>query len=59
MREMKNSYKFLVRKPKENIPLGKARRKWDINIMLDLGKQSGEMWSGFVWLRIGTSDGVL
>jgi hypothetical protein len=24
-----------------------------------LGKQGGEVWTGFIWLRIGTSGGLL
>jgi len=24
-----------------------------------LGKESGIVWTGFIWLRIGTSDGLL
>jgi hypothetical protein len=33
----------------------------DGNIILEwiLGKHSGKLWTGFIWLRIGTSGGLL
>jgi hypothetical protein len=33
----------------------------DGRMILDwiLGKQGGKVWTGFIWLRIGTSGGVL
>jgi hypothetical protein len=39
-------------------PLGRPRRRWVDNIRMDLGEVDGVMWTGLVWLRIGT-DGEL
>jgi hypothetical protein len=30
-----------------------------IILELILGEQGGEMWTGYIWLRIGTSGGLL
>jgi hypothetical protein len=40
-------------------PLGKYRRRWEDNIRMDLRKIWGRVWIGFIWLRIGTSGGLL
>jgi hypothetical protein len=34
---MRNAYKILVRKPEEKTSLGRPRRKWDVDIKIDLG----------------------
>jgi hypothetical protein len=36
MGEMRNSYKILVGKPEEKIPLGRPRHGWEDNIKMDL-----------------------
>jgi hypothetical protein len=36
MRERRNSYRILVRKPEGKRPLGRPRRKWVDNIKMDL-----------------------
>jgi hypothetical protein len=41
---MRNTYKILVGISDVNILLGRT-----------LGKQGGKVWTGFFWLRIGTS----
>jgi hypothetical protein len=48
--EKRNAYRLLVGKPEGKRPLGRSRRRWVDNIRMDLGV----MWTGFVWLRIGT-----
>jgi hypothetical protein len=48
----------LVGKPKRKKPLGKPRDTWE-NIKLDLKKQDGRVWAGFIWLRTGTSSKLL
>jgi len=53
MEEMRNSYKSLVRKPE-----GK-RHRWEDNVRIQLREMGGKMWTGFMWLRIGTSDRLL
>jgi hypothetical protein len=40
-------------------PLRKPGREFDDNIKTDLKKYGVTMWIGFIWLRIGTSGGLL
>jgi hypothetical protein len=47
--EKRNAYRLLVGKPEGKRPLGRPRRRWVNNIRMD-----GVMWTGLVWLRIGT-----
>jgi len=39
-------------------PLGKCRQRWD-NVKMDLQAIRWEVWTGFIWLKIGTSDRLL
>jgi hypothetical protein len=39
--------------------LGRPRRRWEDNIKMILERQDGVVWTGFIWLKIGTSDGLL
>jgi hypothetical protein len=54
--EMRNAYRILVGKLEGKRPLGRSRRRWVDNIKMDL-RQIG--WAGSIWLRIGTSGGLL
>jgi hypothetical protein len=46
--------------PEGKRPLGKPRHRWKDNIRMDLREIRWEvMWTGFMWLRIGTSGGLL
>jgi hypothetical protein len=36
LRERIDAYRVLVRKPEENRPLGKLRRRWKVNIKMNL-----------------------
>jgi hypothetical protein len=45
--EMRSAYNISVRKH------GRITIEWI------LGKWGGKMWNGFIWLRIGTSGGIL
>jgi hypothetical protein len=56
---MRNAYKILVGKPEGKAPLGKPKRRWEDNIRLDVKEMCGKVWTGCIWLRIGTSDGLL
>jgi hypothetical protein len=56
MEEMGNSYSISVAEGKR--PLGRHLRRWEDNIIMDIRKQSGKLWTGFIWLRIGTSGGL-
>jgi hypothetical protein len=55
---MRNVYKILAGKPEEKRPLGKPRRRCGDNIRMDLQKQVGRVWTGFISLRIATSGGI-
>jgi hypothetical protein len=57
--ERRHVYRVLVVKSKEKRPLGKLRRRWEEHIKIIFNKYHGKTWSGFIWLRIGTSCGVL
>jgi hypothetical protein len=40
-------------------PLGRRRRRW-VNIKMDLReREDGTIWIGLIWLRLGTSAGLL
>jgi hypothetical protein len=47
------AYRILVGKPEGKRPLGRPRRRWRDNIKMDLKE------IGWIWLRIGTSGGLL
>jgi hypothetical protein len=47
-----------VGKPEGKRPLGRPRRRWVDNIKMDLREIRWE-WIGLIWLRIGTSGGLL
>jgi hypothetical protein len=50
---------FLLAFPSEGKrPLGRQRRRWVDSIKIDL-REDGMVWIGFMWLRIGTSGGLL
>jgi hypothetical protein len=55
MGEKRNACRLLVRKPEGRRPLGRPRRRWLDNIRRDLGV----VWTGSVWLRIGTGGELL
>jgi hypothetical protein len=59
MGEKKSAYRLLVGKPERKRPLGRTRRRWVDNIRIDLGKVKWVMWTGLVWLRIGTGGELL
>jgi hypothetical protein len=48
-----------VGKPEGKRPLGRPRRRWVDNIKMDLGEVDEVMWTGLVWLRIGTGGELL
>jgi hypothetical protein len=47
MGEKMNAYRLLVGQPGEKRPLGRLRRRWVDNIMMDLGELG---WSGVDWI---------
>ena len=55
MRGRRGVYRILVGKPEGKKALGRPRLRWEHNI-----KKWGVMaWTGSIWLRIGTSGGLL
>jgi hypothetical protein len=55
MREMRNAYRILVGKPEGKRPLARPWRRWKVILKWIRGKQGGKVWTGIIWLRIGTS----
>jgi len=59
MGEMRNAYKILVGKPEGKTPLRRLRRKWEDNIRIDVRELWREVWTRFIWHKVGTSGGLL
>jgi hypothetical protein len=62
MGEKRNAYRLFVGKPEGNRPLGRPRCRCVDNIRMDLWileRWDGVMWTGLVWLRIGTGGELL
>jgi hypothetical protein len=57
--ERRNVYRVLDGKPEGKRPLGRPRRRWEDGIKMDLRELGWGVWSGFIWLRIGTVGGLL
>jgi hypothetical protein len=57
MGEKRNVYRLLVGKPEGKRPLGRPRHRWMDNIKMDLLERL--LWTGLVWLRIGTGGELL
>jgi hypothetical protein len=59
MGEKRNAYKILVGNPEGKRPLGRPKRRWVDNIKMDLREIGWDGGNGSIWLRIGTSGGLL
>jgi hypothetical protein len=59
MGEKRNAYSILVGKPEGKRPLGRLRHRWVYNIKMDLKEIGWVEWTGLIWLRMGTSRGLL
>jgi hypothetical protein len=58
MGEKRNACRILVGKPEGKRPLRRPRRRWVDNIKMEL-RYDDMVWIGLIWLRIGTSGGLL
>jgi hypothetical protein len=56
--EKNNMYKNLVEKLEKKRPLGRSGQRWKDNIKIDI-RWAEIIWTGFIWLRIETSGGIL
>jgi hypothetical protein len=52
-------YRVLAGRPEGNRPLGRPRRRWEDNTKMDLREIGIDGRTGFGWLRIGSSGGLL
>jgi hypothetical protein len=60
MKEKTNAYRILLGKPEGKRPLGKPRRRRVDNIKMDLRERDDRVvWTGAIWLWIGTIGGLL
>jgi hypothetical protein len=59
MRENRDLYRILMRKPEGQRPLGRPRHRWEDNIKIDFQELEWTTWTGLIWLRIGTGGGRL
>jgi hypothetical protein len=57
--EGKGVYRVLVGRPEGKRPLGRPRLRWEDNIKMDLREIGIDGRTGFGWLRIGSSGGLL
>jgi hypothetical protein len=58
--EKRNAYRILVGNLYGKTPLRTPRRRWEYNIKMHLReRESGIVWIGLIWLRIGISGGLL
>jgi hypothetical protein len=55
----RNAYTILVGNPEGKKPMGRPRSRWADNIEMDLRETEGTVWTAFIWLRLGTSGGLL
>jgi hypothetical protein len=58
MGENRNAYRILVGKPEEKRPLEDLDVGGRIILRWVLERQDGVVWTGLMWLRIGTNGGL-
>jgi hypothetical protein len=59
MVKTKYAYKILVIKPRRKSSLGRTKRRWKIKLQLVFKAEGVRVWTGCIWLMIGTSGGLL
>jgi hypothetical protein len=55
----KSAYRILMENPEGKTPLRKPGRRWEDNIKANIRELGCGGWTGLIWLRIGTSGGLL
>jgi hypothetical protein len=58
MGEMRNVYEILVEEPEGRFHLKDLLVDERLILEWTLGKQDENLWTGFIWLRIGTNVGL-
>jgi hypothetical protein len=58
-RNMRNACNISVGKPEGKRPLERLKRRWEMKLEWVLRKQGQKVSTGWVWLRIGRSGGLL
>jgi len=48
-----------VRKPEGKRLLGRPRHRWEDTIKMDIQEVEWGLWTGLIWLRMGTDGGHL
>jgi len=59
MGDRRCAYRGLVEKREWKIPLGKPSRRWETNTKMNPQEVNREVWTGLLWLRLGTGGGLL
>jgi hypothetical protein len=61
MRKMRNACDILIemRFKGRDRPLGKTRRRWQDTVKIILKRLDVRVWTKFIWLRTGSSCGLL
>jgi hypothetical protein len=59
MGERRGAHNVLVGKPEGKKPLGKPKRRWKVNIKMDLQEVGWGTLTGLIWLKIGTGGELL
>jgi hypothetical protein len=57
--EGRDVYSVLVGRPEDKKLLGRPRRRWEDNLKMDLREIGSMGRTGFSWLRIESSGGLL
>jgi hypothetical protein len=59
MWEKRGAYRVLMGRSEGKRPLGRPRHRWEDNITIDPQEVGWRIWTGLIWLRIGTVGGHL
>jgi hypothetical protein len=54
-----NAYRYFVGKSEgQTPPLGRTTLRWENNIEIYVREQDEAVWTGLIWLRIGTTGSL-